>query len=351
MDFKPIREFQDRSITWLLGSVDHMVALLEIVVPEIAKTLDKRSLEPIESTLVPENLRKVEEDVVYQGRLNSQEGEIAFVVLVAHQSTKDRWMPFRFLRAMVALWEKDRRLSENGGKLAKEWHLRPIVPILIHTGEKPWDYPSFSELIAGHALFKAYIPEFATAELDLAFVKSDQLLSVKRPLAYLLRLFSAQYQSDGFDEILVESLQGLKDLAENSSDLTALVWFCIQFAFHRRPESEWVKMAALCSRYVNRKEGQAMKQTLGESMADRIRREGREQGFAEGVETGSSEGRAEGLQAALKSTLSSLLVVKFPKRSEQEIRAAIDGVAEVKKLESLVTRVLTTTTWEEFWSE
>lgn len=121
-------------------------------------------------------------------------------------------------------------------------------------------------------------------------------------------------------------------------------------------------MAALCGRFVSKKDEQAMKQTLGESMADRIRREGREQGFAEGVETGSIEGReegraegraeghSEGMQVALKATLNSLLVVKFPKRSEQEIRTAIAGVAEVKKLESLVPRVLTTTTWEEFWS-
>lgn len=341
MRFRPIREFQDRAITWLLGSVEHMSALLEIVVPEIAKDLEDDSLRALESTLISENMGKAEEDVVYEGNLKTNEDSLAFVVLVAHQSTRDPWIPFRFLRAMVRLWEREIRSWDGAGVAKNNQRLRAIVPILIYSGQKAWPMPNLSNLFVGHQLFDPYIPRFEIAMLDLAVVSRDDLLRVKRPLAHLLRLFSAQYMPGDFEEVMREALEGLKEL--DSKNLSGLVWFCIQFAFNRRPGSEWVKMKELCIGYLSVKESRVMEKTIAESMGDRIRRESREKGLEQGLEQGQLIGQ--------QKLLSAILANQFKGQTAAQILEVVGQVTDMDQLAELAMKVNEFRTWEEFCRE
>ncbi|PDO09756.1 MAG: hypothetical protein BLM47_10740, partial [Candidatus Reconcilbacillus cellulovorans] len=140
--------------------------LRSFVPADWVRDLDEDSFTQVESTLVLQDLRKREPDVLWRGRLRTDGREIVVVVLVEVQSTVETKMALRLLGYMTAIWQKEAEKrtpgastgppgsNESPGSSATSGKLPAIVPIVIYNGKRPWTAARrFRELIEGAERF------------------------------------------------------------------------------------------------------------------------------------------------------------------------------------------------------
>ena len=161
----PIEQFADRSTRWLLEDKENVRGLLEIVAEHLVTHLDFSQLAHINRSFIPDNLREQESDIVYSVpfRSESKTEELMIYILIEHQSTVDTTMGFRVLFYMTQIWDFQRREWESNNVPRNQWRFRPIIPIVLYTGEQRWQIPlSLSALIDLPDALSEFVPTFRT---------------------------------------------------------------------------------------------------------------------------------------------------------------------------------------------
>ncbi len=140
-----VREFADRGIQWLLESPENVRGLLSVVAADLCAALDFSRVVREPTTLIPDNLRKQEADLIFRLPYREQNGtearEVLVYLLIEHQSAPDPIMAFRVLFYMVNLWDRQRREWLDSGRPASQWRFLPIVPVIFYTGSARWEGP------------------------------------------------------------------------------------------------------------------------------------------------------------------------------------------------------------------
>lgn len=154
----------------------HAAGLLRIALPpelQALLDLDPARVSVRDPTHVGPRLRGTASDVVLQvprrNPLDEPDAPPALVIFaLEHQRRDERFMALRLHTYAARLWE--RWLREH----PKARYLPPIVPVLIHTGRRPWRSPTrLSALIdlppaPLDALMRPFLPEYGCVLLDLA---------------------------------------------------------------------------------------------------------------------------------------------------------------------------------------
>lgn len=100
---------------------------------EIGRHIDFSNLKTVNKSFVDEKFRQRHSDMIYEARL--KERPIFFYLLFEHQSTPERWMPFRALGYIVNFW-KDYEDQHP------ESDLLPLVfPAVFYHGKRKWRSP------------------------------------------------------------------------------------------------------------------------------------------------------------------------------------------------------------------
>ena len=157
----PAYHVHDLAYRGLLSVKAVFLDFLRSFVPaDWVRDLDEDSFTQVESTLVLQDLRKREPDVLWRGRLRTDGREIVVVVLVEVQSTVETKMALRLLGYMTAIWQKEAEERATGspteaqGPYVSTGKLPAIVPIVIYNGKRPWTAARrFRELIEGAERF------------------------------------------------------------------------------------------------------------------------------------------------------------------------------------------------------
>jgi len=142
----PAYHVHDLAYRGLLSVKAVFLDFLRSFVPaDWVRDLDEDSFTQVESTLVLQDLRKREPDVVWRGRLRTDGREIVVVVLVEVQSTVETKMALRLLGYMTAIWQKEAEERATGspteaqGPYVSTGKLPAIVPIVIYRREAAVD--------------------------------------------------------------------------------------------------------------------------------------------------------------------------------------------------------------------
>ena len=98
--------------------------------PALSAQVDWDSLEVCSGSYVDSELAQAHSDVLYSVRIGGRPALI--YVLLEHQSTVDRLMPFRCLKYQVRIW--DDWLADHPDAA----HLPVIVPIVVHHSAGGW---------------------------------------------------------------------------------------------------------------------------------------------------------------------------------------------------------------------
>jgi len=126
------------------GSPRHVVGLLKLVLPKQLQALldlDPARIRVLDPTHVDAELRSTGSDLVVEVPRRAAAGDsdrapAIFILAIEHQRQDERFIVVRQLGYTVRIWE--RWLREHPDAT----HLPPVIPIVIHNGERPWRSPT-----------------------------------------------------------------------------------------------------------------------------------------------------------------------------------------------------------------
>jgi predicted transposase YdaD len=330
------------------GHPRHMAGLLQIVLPghlQAMLDLDPARLRFLDPAHVDPELRGTASDLIVEVPRRRARGSPAvpaiFIFAVEHQSRDERFMVFRQLGYCVRIWE--RWLRDH----PEATHLPPIVPVVVHNGDRPWRSPTRLDALLDlpdvprDARLRSLLPslEFVLADLagpDLTreAMRAAGAEPVSETLVEILQAATRPEAEALFDQ-WTTSLAPLCDEPAGGSTLVAVLWYLLNVS--AVPDERIVAAS------------EALPEPTKESFmtgAEQLIQKGLVKGRQEGLMAGRQEGRQEGEHAALAAVALRLTRLRFgdvPPETEARISAAsnaelerwIEGILTAERLADL----------------
>ena len=149
--------------------------------------IDEKDIIPINTTLIDEEYRKKEADIIY--KLKFKNREIIFYVLLELQSSADKTMAFRLLRYMVELMKREFENTPKNERESANYRLPAIIPVIFYNGAEKWNvFRSFKEYLQGYEQFGEYIIDFKYLLFDLNRKANETILSTNKLLDIIFML-------------------------------------------------------------------------------------------------------------------------------------------------------------------
>jgi len=194
MELLPVREFADRGTKWLLELPENVSGLLQIIDVNLSTKIDFSRLHDEKKTIILDNLRQQESDLVFTGPFledeDGKESEVLIYILMEHQSEPDISMGFRMLFYMTQIWDTQRREWERDKVPKSQWSFRPILPVLFYTGKPSWDTPiSITDTMKQLPKpLERFVPGHDTLVLNLKATEEEKLTAYEHPFGWILRI-------------------------------------------------------------------------------------------------------------------------------------------------------------------
>ena len=323
------------------GSPKHVVGLLRLVLPKHLQAvldLDPEKIRILDPTHVDAELRSTGSDLVVEVPRRAVAGDLdrapaIFILAIEHQRQDERFIVVRQLGYTVRIWE--RWLREHPDAT----HLPPVIPVVIHNGERPWRSPT-----SLHALLdlpdvpldpslRALLPSMEVVFADLA--SPDLTRAVLR---------SRADDADMVSETLLEILQGA-----TRADADALLddWASRLRPLHDEPAGWSTLVAALC--YLA--QVSAIPKPHLAAVADALPEPTKET-FMTAAQEWFLEGKEEGLEAGERRALASTLTRQVRLRFRDIPPEAIARIEAATKpeLERWLERILTAETLDDLFA-
>ena len=340
----PIEHFHDRSTRWLLEDSDNVRGLLEIVAEHLVERLDFSRLLHINRSFIPDNLREQESDLVYRVpfRGESATDELLIYILIEHQSTVDPMMSFRVLFYMMQIWDFQRRELESNNIPKSVWRLRPIIPIVLYTGEQRWRTPiSLDTLMDLPDVLSGFVPKFDTLFLSVKDTNAADLTRADHPFGWLLTVLQKEHATkEDIRTALTEAVTHLDTLdAEKIEQWRRAIFYLYLLILHRRPPEEHEELKTLVHQQMkepsHKEEGEAMAQTMAEYL----------------IQQGKEEGKEEGKIDTKQEDLLKLLSLRFDAVPDP-VANKISSIRNLSRLDTLFEQAATAQTLDEIdWED
>lgn len=281
-----IREFPDRGTLWLLEDPGMLQDLLRVVEPELAERLDFTRAERVNRSFVPEDLQKLESDLIFS--VPVRPGPVAsrrpvwVYLLLEHQSKPDPLMPLRLLSYMVEIWRSQRREWADSRTPARQRRLRPVIPLVFYTGRRTWRTPlRLADLLDVPTGLERFVPAWETLLLSLHGTSPDALTRFSSAVGYALRALQAeQSPREELEGVLREAMTGLEGLPEEQAgQWLRAAWFLVLMLYHRREQAEYTELGALVEERARTSKFRLEEaiETMGRSMAQVVADQARAQ--------------------------------------------------------------------------
>lgn len=335
----PVRDFVDRSLRELLSTPVNMRGFLEEVVPQLAGGFDFEKMRPARREYFLGNWRSREADLLFEipYRLPDREDWALVCLLVEHQTKADWRTPLLTLIYAALYWEWQLRQWEEHSPPKPDFLLRPILPIVLHTGSRPWGtVKTLRELLVEPEVFRLLLPDWRPLFWEVAQHSPEQLLHSQDALIQILALLRIEEQEQAeavrIYRILMEQLGSLHDT--NLSRWKNLLRFILSWAAHRRPQQEHTMWSALAVELQADEQRKQELKAMQQTYADVLHQQGKAEGKA--------EGKVEGARAVL---------LRFGRKKFGEPDAAtlqtLESITDVERLERLSDAMLDVHSWTE----
>ena len=355
----PIIHFHDRIIRWLLEEQEFVRGLIDIIDDGIVPHLDFDRLTPVNRSYIPDNLREQESDIVFTVPFLSSEQteELLIYILIEHQSTVDVTMASRVLFYMTQIWDVQRREWNSNNKPKSQWRYRPIIPIVLYTGNQKWKIPpSLSELMVFPEMFSRFVPKFDILFLSVKETDAAVLMRTDHPIGWLLTVLQKEHaDKEEISKALVDAVKHINTLdAEHIGQWRRAIFYLYLLIFHRRPYDEHDELKTLVHQEVqqseHREEGEVMAQTMAEYLFEQgqIQGEmiGEKRGEKRGEKKGEKKGEKRGETRARREVLLRILSLKFETVPEPIVKK-VSAMRSLSRLDTLIEKAATTLTLDE----
>jgi hypothetical protein len=284
---EPLHDFVDRAVRDLLSQPANLRGFLGDVVPDLVDAFDFDKMRPARREYFLPDWRSREADLLFEVpyRMPDREDWALVCILLEHQTKADWRTPLITLIYAVLYWEWQLRQWEAQEKPRGDFLLRPILPVVLHTGARPWGtVKSLRDLLVEPVVFRQFLPDWNPLFWEVAQHSTEQLLNSRDAFLQVLALFRVEDQEQAEAEpVFRKALEQLGPLFDtNMVRWRDLLKFVHGWAYNRRPEKEranWQQLAEQVQSDERRKREAKM---IGMTIADAIRREGKAEGKAEG---------------------------------------------------------------------
>ena len=334
-----IAHFSDRSIRWLLQDKENVQGLVEIIAGELAEHIDFSQLQLQNRSFLSKTLREHESDMLFSVpfKNGSETDELLIYILIEHQSTVDVSMGFRLLFYMMQIWETQRQewLQENLPK--GEWRLRPIIPIVLYSGDRRWHVPlSITAIMDIPEALTGFVPEFETLFLSVKETETDTLTKTDHPFGSLLAvLHNEKADKETLMNSLIEAIAHFNTLdPEHSEQRLRAIRYLVLLITNRRSSDEHRELIELVQQHTDEMEVETMAKTMADVM--------REQGIAEGIEQGIEQEKTRSKQESVLK----LIQLRF-NDIPQDISEQVSDISSIQHLDTLFEVIFEADTLED----
>lgn len=332
---EPVRDFADKIMREALQAPANLRDLLRARVPDLADGFDFDHVHSIPSQFLVPDGRGREADLLFEipWRRGAIEKLALVCVLLEHQTNPDPRMPLRTLLYVVLYWEKKWAEWESLPAPRSEFRLPPVLPIVVHTGTRPWGSPrTIAELLGEPDEFKAFAPQWSPLFWELPLQSVDELLSADNALLNALAVVRVENAERAeFERILRESWRRLDRLhADNTERWSFLIRLTIGWIVHRRPAKDRAEMLHVAQDLANERDRPKEMKEMIQTIAD----------------LNFAEGELKGRTVQARST-----IFRLGKRHlgpvAPEVESALNAIDDLDRLEMLTERVLEIKNWSE----
>ena len=280
----------------------------------VVETLDLETIQLLSGSFVEERLRGQHSDLLFQ--VGQREGGTArLYLLFEHKSANDRLSPLQLLHYCLRIWERDLR-EEPGAPL------RPIIPVLVYHGRRPWNVSTdFTGFFHGPEALRAYWPAFRYQLLDL-HSRSEEEVTGDPLLRFPLLILRVIFRGD-----LPEQLVRIAGLLRHHSDRALVQTLLLRLLSYVAQASDAVSLEHMEAALI------AAEPQEGANIMPTLAQQWREEGLVAGREEGRLETRASlltGIEVALDLKFGATGLALLP-----EIRA----IRDVAVLQRMLTAI------------
>ncbi|MCA1596749.1 MAG: Rpn family recombination-promoting nuclease/putative transposase [Chloroflexi bacterium] len=285
-----VREFPDRGAQWLLESSENARGFLLEVAGDIASRLDFSRVEHIPTRFIPDDLRKLEADILFRIPYHALDGpaeqEVFIYILIEHQSRHDPSMGFRLLLYMVNIWDRQRRQWLARDVPVDQWRFLPILPIVFYTGSEKWETPlSVKTLMDLPGEMEQFIPAFDALLLRLKETSPEELTKSGHPFGYLLRVMQKEDAAEGaLAEAIENAVDYLAGMAEDQQEAwEKAIYYLYLLVHHRRNPEEGERLKEKIAERVSANRGRKAGEEMAETLAQQLMEQGEKRGILKGI--------------------------------------------------------------------
>jgi hypothetical protein len=336
----PLHDFPDRAFRRLLEEPHNLRDLLADLAPDLARRFDVEQREILPRTFLLDDWRRREADMFF--RLPFREDPAAppalVCILLEHQSEADPAAPLRILLYAVLHWQEEWKEWEAGHPPGELLRLRPIIPVIFHTGLAPWRaHRTMVDLIGASEALRRFAPEWQPLFWDLAERSTEELAQAAGELLVALAVVRGERAEEAaYRELVGTVLRRLEALSETERvRWHELLWFVLSWALRRRPgrEREALMKTARESQtqVADRDEVARMSEAIAQTWEQEL--------LTTGVVRGQLQEARRTLRALLEQKfgpLQALLVAQIEQTHDLErLRAAFQQALEISSLSEL----------------
>jgi predicted transposase/invertase (TIGR01784 family) len=254
--------------------VRHMMAKPKVIAEffaknlpnEIKKLVDIANIELQKESFIDDKLKLQITDLLYTTKFNEKNGYI--YLLVEHQSTAKRLMPFRIAKYIIAImdWHLQREDTET---------LPMVYPMIFYSGKTPYSHSlDFFDLFDSQ---KELAREILTNPFRLIDLTQTPDHELEEYLWYgvLAKTMKNIFASD-INNFLQLTVSELKTI-ENHGDLD-YIYIVISYIFETSEIKDFEKFRKIIKNGLSEKGEEKIM-----SFAEQLRNEGRNEGFREGA--------------------------------------------------------------------
>jgi len=325
------RDFADRMLCEALSKPENLRGLLRNAVPELADGFDFERMRPAKrefSWAIGDGGSQMSWSKSRIARTKEKSGRWS----ACWSSTKLRVIGKCHSRRSCtrpSTWEWQWRVWEGSPTPKAEFKLTPMLPIVLHTGLRPWgSAKSLRELLGPPAEFHAFTPDWQPMFWELAKHSPDELVDGPESFLQALAIFKADdAELEEAQELFRRIFRKLDPLHETGRvhwrDLLGLI---LSWAQNRRSNVERKAWTELADNLESSAEIRREIQAMGTTIAQELIREARQEGFAEGA------------AATRRSTLLRLARKRFGQTSDKFL-AEVNSVTDIDRLDRMTDLV------------
>ena len=208
-DEKRIQKIHDKLFKTVFSRPQEAISFFREHLPEnIFQSIGWDTLTPVDKEHMREFFTEEESDLLFQVRLKDTEQDAFLYILFEHQSTADKWMPFRMLKYSCWIWDLSFKLYTQQEKLP------PVIPIVLYQGEHGWRHSTqFLDLFANAEVYRDFLPQYAFSLIDQSGCGEDDFVGTVIARIAQLLLWAAYH---GEIKRLLELLGDLLPLVDDS---------------------------------------------------------------------------------------------------------------------------------------